>query len=44
MDDPDNGAYGVVWWNQAHPGPFANIAALDYGAPPSTQPPRRMLG
>ena len=24
-------AYGIVWWNQQHPGPYAHWAEVDYG-------------
>eukprot|EP01047_Picozoa_sp_COSAG01_P065786 COSAG01_NODE_8950_length_2606_cov_1.299960_2_plen_198_part_00 len=26
-----NPAFGVVWWNQQQPGPYARVAAVDYG-------------
>lgn len=31
VGDVSDPAYGIIWWNQEHPGPFAHWAAVDYG-------------
>eukprot|EP01052_Picozoa_sp_SAG31_P005953 SAG31_NODE_270_length_18732_cov_9.342618_9_plen_633_part_00 len=31
LEDPEDGRYGIVWWNQQTCGPFAKWAAVDYG-------------
>lgn len=31
MGDPADPAFGIVTWNQEHPGPYAHWASVDYG-------------
>eukprot|EP01043_Picozoa_sp_COSAG02_P062359 COSAG02_NODE_8583_length_2514_cov_1.493996_4_plen_66_part_00 len=31
VSDLDDPAFGIVTWNQQHPGPYAHWASVDYG-------------